>query len=67
MSRSKTSVLGGTSTGEFLCIHRIISLAVDGDYDNVNLLGMSASAQDRRRSEEGEAIALSQVRLRQDI
>ena len=73
VNRSKTTVLGGTSTGGFLYIHGITSSALDGDYNNGSLLGTqghcseSASAQDRRRSEDGEAIALSQVRLRQDI
>ena len=72
VSRSKTTVLGATSKGGFLCIHGITSLAVDGGSDDCGLVGTkglysSGSTQDRRRLVNGEAIALNQVRLLQDV
>ena len=79
VSRSKTTTvcpLGGasSSTGGFLCLYGITSLAVDGDCDDGTSLGtkgrcgVSASGQDRQRSADGEAMMeLGQVRLRQDI
>ena len=73
VSRSKTTVLGATRTGGFLCIHDIASLAVDGGSDDCGLVGtkgphsVSGSTQDRRRLVNGEAIALNQVRLLQDV
>ena len=69
VSRSKTPVPGAIRTSEFLYIPGITSLAIDGSCDDGSLLGakghcsVSASAQDWQRSEDGEAIALSQVRL----
>ena len=71
VSRSKTTVPGATSTGGFLCVHGITSLAIDGNCDDGSLPGtkshrsVSGCAQDRRHSD-GEAIALSQVHLRQE-
>ena len=70
---SKTTALGAISAVGFLCIHGITSLAIDGNSDHAALLGakglygVSGSAQDRRRLVDGEAIASSQVRLRQDV
>ena len=73
VSRSKTTVPGSTSTGGFLCVDGITSLAVDGNCDDGSLPGMQshssvgALAQDRQRSEDGEAIGLSRVYLRQHV